>query len=388
MLEFRLTGSAREFVKETAVRIGKTFYVHGVTQKRVVPHVSMVGPFRTDDERRLIREFEATCINYEQLTFRFNGLRTFGSWLTGNRVLAVNIEPSEELVRLRSELVSKFSGFCYMGKHDMGKYSPHATLAFKDIDRKFGKIKEYLASMEIPPIRHSVLRITLVGKGSRIVSEFDLFQRRSLTRPEALNRENRKLTLALMQARVEGDLIGTSPGRPFEISPETKAFVVSDTHFDHENIIRYCNRPFESARQMNDMMVRNWNNTVGRSDVVFFLGDFAFGREHNPIDYWLGKLNGRVFFLRGNHDLDAVTKALEIPSCFFIHYRGQDLMLTHDPLRPASWKGWMIHGDKHNNSPDAYPFIKCSNKTMNVCVEMIGYKPLSLDGVLQAISRC
>ena len=135
-------------------------------------------------------------------------------------------------------------------------------------------------------------------------------------------------------------------------------------------------------------MVRNWNDLVRPSDIVFFLGDFTFGRGHNSIDYWLGKLNGRVFFVRGNHDADPINRALQIPSCFFVQYRGQKLMLTHDPLRPSSWSGWMVHGDKHNNSPQEYPFVNCARKTMNVCVEMIGYKPLSLDDISNEISNC
>jgi calcineurin-like phosphoesterase family protein/2'-5' RNA ligase len=386
LLEFRLTGSAKDFVRQTAVKVGKLFHVRGVTDKRVVPHVSIIGPFSADDDRRLSREFDEACVNYDQMTFRFNGLKSFGNWLSGDRVLAVNIEPSEELVKLRSDLVERLGKFCELGKHDHGGYAPHATLAFKDIDRKFGQIKNYLEGIEIPPIKHNVLRITLVGKGRKIAREFDLYQKRALTRYESLDSANTKLTFRLMQARAEGDAIGSSPYKAFQISPDTRGHIISDTHFDHENIIRYCNRPFSSVRQMNETMLQNWNAKVGRSDIVFFLGDLTFGRGHNSADYWLGKLNGRVFFLRGNHDLGPITRALEIPSCFFVRYRGQDLMLTHDPLRPATWKGWMVHGDKHNNSPTQYPFINPSTKTMNVCAEMTDYSPLSLDEALKAIA--
>ncbi len=388
LLEFRLTGSAREFVRETAVKVSRIFHVQGVTHRRVVPHVTIAGPFETDDERRLIHVFNEVCINYQPMTFQFDGLGSFGNLVGGNRVLKVNIKPSEELVRLRSELVERLSTFCVMGKHDDGQYNPHATLAFKDIDRKFGEIKKFLQTIEIPSIKHFVLRVTLLGRGSMIVREFDLFQRRSLTRHESLNQENRKLTLRLMQARNEGDLIGTTPSRPFEIDSATRAFVISDTHFDHENIIRYCSRPFGSSREMNNTIERNWNARVGQKDIVFFLGDMTFGRGHSSVDYWLRRLSGRVFFIRGNHDLDPITKALEIPSEFYVRYEGRDLMLTHDPLRPSNWSGWMVHGDKHNNSPTDYPFINCGKKTVNACVEMTGYAPLSLDDLLLRISHC
>lgn len=154
-----------------------------------------------DDERRLIREFEHICIDYERMTFRFDGIRSFGNWLLGKRVLAVNIEPSHELVEFRSELVKELSAFCKLGKYDKDHYVPHATLAFKDIDRKYGAIKEYIDTIQVPPIKHQVLRITLLKHGT-ILCEFDLFQRRMLNRREAINKEISKSTIRLMKARV------------------------------------------------------------------------------------------------------------------------------------------------------------------------------------------
>ena len=71
LFEFRSSGSARKFVEQTALDVGKSFRVRGVTGRRVVPHITIVGPFMTDDERRLIREFEHICIDYERMTFRF-----------------------------------------------------------------------------------------------------------------------------------------------------------------------------------------------------------------------------------------------------------------------------------------------------------------------------
>ena len=39
-------------------------------------------------------------------------------------------------------------------------------------------------------------------------------------------------------------------------------FFTSDTHFFHEGIIKFCNRPFESVEEMNETLIRNWNETV------------------------------------------------------------------------------------------------------------------------------
>ena len=79
-------------------------------------------------------------------------------------------------------------------------------------------------------------------------------------------------------------------------------FFTSDTHFNHTNIIQYCQRPFKSTDEMNEAMIDNWNSIVGEDDTVFHLGDFCLGgaAEWNKI---LNRLNGRIYLILGNHDL-------------------------------------------------------------------------------------
>jgi len=79
-------------------------------------------------------------------------------------------------------------------------------------------------------------------------------------------------------------------------------FFTSDTHFGHENIIKYCKRPFANAAEMDDTIIKNWNSVVGPNDTVFHLGDFAWGNPH----IWnnaLNKLNGHIHLILGNHDM-------------------------------------------------------------------------------------
>lgn len=62
----------------------------------------------------------------------------------------------------------------------------------------------------------------------------------------------------------------------FNFNPE-HTFFTSDTHFNHANIIRFCNRPFKDVEQMNETLIANWNRVVGTNDIVFHLGDFCLG---------------------------------------------------------------------------------------------------------------
>lgn len=207
LLELRLSGSARKYAEDIAFDVARKFDVSGATRKRVVPHVTIIGPIKTTNEQRLIHEIKETCMKYDLMTMKFSGFTSFGNWLLGNRVLAIKIEQSGELELLRIELVAKLSGFCQLSKFDTRKWKPHATIAFKDIDKKFGQIKAFLENRSCPEIQHYVLRVTLL-KNTRILCEYDFLQHRTLTRFEALNRENRKMTIMLLKKRIAKRNIG------------------------------------------------------------------------------------------------------------------------------------------------------------------------------------
>lgn len=81
-----------------------------------------------------------------------------------------------------------------------------------------------------------------------------------------------------------------------------KTFVTCDTHFNHENIIKYCNRPFKDTKKMEDVLIKNWNEVVGKEDIVYHLGDFGFGTLEELKNIF-DKLNGKKYLVMGNHDL-------------------------------------------------------------------------------------
>jgi 2'-5' RNA ligase len=201
LLELRLSEDAKDFVKDLAYEIGHKFYVKGVTAHHVVPHVSVVGPFNTTFEKRVIKDVAAVCKSYELMSFQFDDFRSFGNFITGNRVLAVNIEPSTELKQLRHDLVESLSPYCQLGDYDKKKWSPHSTLAFKDIDTKFKDIKNYLEKRDCPAIKHYVLRLTVL-KNAKILYEYDFFLKRGLTREEALDWRIGQKTKAALKDRL------------------------------------------------------------------------------------------------------------------------------------------------------------------------------------------
>ena len=77
-------------------------------------------------------------------------------------------------------------------------------------------------------------------------------------------------------------------------------FFISDTHFGHKNIIRYCNRPFQSVEEMDEALIEKWNSKVGKLDTVYIIGDFAWNK--GKVSYFAERLNGTKILVAGNHD--------------------------------------------------------------------------------------
>lgn len=163
----------------------------------------------------------------------------------------------------------------------------------------------------------------------------------------------------------------------FSPSECNKIWLISDTHFDHKNIIRYTNRPFSSVQEMNDYMYHAWIMTVNPNDYVFFLGDMAMGTRSGS--WWADKLPGRLIWIRGNHDRGG--DLLDYATIICDPY---EFLLIHRPEHARGYafgnSRFVIYGHVHNNQPFYDPRIG-----FNVSVEAIGYKPISFCEILKIV---
>ena len=80
-----------------------------------------------------------------------------------------------------------------------------------------------------------------------------------------------------------------------------KTFFSADHHFGHKNILKYADRPFSSVQEMNAELIKRHNSVVSPNDSVYFVGDFAFMQPHQIVNI-LRQMNGRKYFIPGNHD--------------------------------------------------------------------------------------
>lgn len=147
--------------------------------------------------------------------------------------------------------------------------------------------------------------------------------------------------------------------QPFEDVLRTfepdRVWFTSDTHFYHENILRFCSRPFKDITEMNDALVKNWNETVPEDGIVFHLGDFAFGgsREWNDI---LSRLNGEIYLILGNHDMKQIGQGFmqrfaHVTQQMTIRVGGQSIVLNHNPFLAyggAYRNVWQLFGHVHS----------------------------------------
>jgi calcineurin-like phosphoesterase family protein len=171
-------------------------------------------------------------------------------------------------------------------------------------------------------------------------------------------------------------------------------FFTSDHHFGHFNVIKYCNRPFESVQQMDELMILAWNETVLPDDEVYYLGDFAM--KSFLVPKILPRLHGRKYLIMGNHDrcfkgnsdrwksfyTDAGFESLDREQQ--IEIANQSVRLNHFPYRnphdpdqryfdhrPQDDGGWLLHGHVHHR-------WKIKGKQINVSVDVWDFKPIPL----------
>jgi calcineurin-like phosphoesterase family protein len=170
----------------------------------------------------------------------------------------------------------------------------------------------------------------------------------------------------------------------------------SDTHYGHDAIIRYCNRPYKSVGEMNFDMARRWNERVAPTDTVYHLGDFAMG---DPERYpsFRHALQGQIVLVKGNHDkrmesVMAYMAFLNVIENAIIEVDGVKLWLNHYPLgvpdfrgrpyaRPAAPGPYDIAlcGHVHQN-------FKVQSGNVNVGVDVWDFAPISISDIRAAIS--
>jgi len=129
-----------------------------------------------------------------------------------------------------------------------------------------------------------------------------------------------------------------------------KYWLISDTHFGHDSIIKYCNRP----NNFEDKILNNLK-IINKGDILIHLGDFCIGNDKNWHDIFFERLpvNVKKILIIGNHDRKSNSWYLKngwdfICNSFSSKLLGTEIIFSHIPKLTDKVN---IHGHYHNNLP-------------------------------------
>jgi calcineurin-like phosphoesterase family protein len=179
-------------------------------------------------------------------------------------------------------------------------------------------------------------------------------------------------------------------------------FLVSDTHFGHAGVCRFTEadgvtkiRPWTDPDEMDEEMIRRWNDRVRPNDKVYHLGDVVINRRSLKT---MARLNGDKVLIRGNHDIFRDDEYREYFRELRAYHVLNGMILSHIPLHPESLGrfGTNIHGHLHTNR--VKKIIGVNTKTGEfkysnendvryhcVCVEQTDFAPILLEDVYRRI---
>lgn len=180
----------------------------------------------------------------------------------------------------------------------------------------------------------------------------------------------------------------------------------SDTHFGHENIIKYTNRPFKTIEEMDTELINRWNDVVGLNDTVYHLGDFTLG-DTDKFAYYIKQLNGNINILSNkwhhdkrwikdyhkDFDIKAFVEKFKVPLLLDAmevleiddgsNY-GKKIVLCHYPLDEWESKHYNsihLHGHIHTQG-----YRKHGLNKLDVGVDNNDFRPINLATVLDLLS--
>jgi calcineurin-like phosphoesterase family protein len=168
-------------------------------------------------------------------------------------------------------------------------------------------------------------------------------------------------------------------------------YFTADLHLGHANVIRHCDRPFESVEEMDESLIANWNAAVTPKDEVYILGDLTM-RPAAQAHGYISRMNGRKYLIRGNHDrflkgFAPYESDFEwVKDYHTLYIDGQCFVLFHYPI--LEWANYYrgsyhLYGHVHNSQTSAKLLEGLKGSAFNVGVDVNGYRPVSVTEIIQ-----
>lgn len=157
---------------------------------------------------------------------------------------------------------------------------------------------------------------------------------------------------------------------------------ISDTHFGHENILKYDNRPFASIEEHDEVLMNNINSVLEPGDTLYHLGDVAWNQKAYEWFFENLKAEINVQLIRGNHDNRGSLPWFVPKDVAELKNQDHKLFLSHYPH--LSWPN-RFHGSIHLFG-HVHGNLKGVGRSMDVSANMINYTPISIVDVIEKLS--
>ena len=173
-------------------------------------------------------------------------------------------------------------------------------------------------------------------------------------------------------------------------------YYISDLHFKDQFIFEVCSRPFIDLKEMEEQIVKRWNDKVKDEDVVYILGDISKEDDSSSLGIFK-ELKGHKHLIVGNHDhliLEDIKKENIFESIKYIDLIDDNnrlVCICHYPLMdwPEMSRGaYLIYGHIHNKTPKnghIYKMMKDYYKNLpayNCSIDVCGFEPRTLDELI------
>lgn len=154
----------------------------------------------------------------------------------------------------------------------------------------------------------------------------------------------------------------------------------------NEDAITFRHRPFSSVEQMDNQIIKNWNDTIKDDDTVYIIGDMFSLSKGSPKKY-LTQLKGRKHLVFGSTDKKWMKK-IDLTD-YFIDYKRLaeidigDKHLTmcylYFPCWPRmSYNGYMVFGSENEFTHGSYWRIRYeSDKILDASVDVNNFRPVT-----------
>jgi calcineurin-like phosphoesterase family protein len=158
----------------------------------------------------------------------------------------------------------------------------------------------------------------------------------------------------------------------------------SDTHFSQKRTLELSKRPFKNTREMDHVLIKNWNAKVAHDSIVYHLGDFG---DPNILPYLKGK---EIRLLPGNYERDdykedGYKQFLTDPRVKIIEpkhkilIKGIEFTLIHEPCSISTEEyniySFYLFGHIHNTQ-------KIKRNGLNVGTDCFNFSPIDEEMIM------